>query len=144
MKPCVLLVSISHDCLCPACLIATASALCNAHHVPCEQTRCPSYTCHQPCLYAADISLLHAGIVIEKLNGIKVSERLQQQGFSDIWYIQDMLHETLTALADAQLLLGMMSILKVQAEHQHVCHLLIASCDAVEHSSVSCPLTSYL
>lgn len=47
------------------------------------------------------------GIVIEKLNGIKVSERLQQHGFSDIWYIQDMLHETLTALADAQLLLGL-------------------------------------
>lgn len=48
----------------------------------------------------------HTGIVIEKLNGIKVSERLQQPHFCDIWYIQDMLRETLTAMADAQQLLG--------------------------------------
>ena len=47
-----------------------------------------------------------AGIIIEKLDGIKVSERLHQADFADIWYIQDMMHETLTALADAQLLLG--------------------------------------
>ena len=46
------------------------------------------------------------GIVIEKLNGIKVSERLQQAHFCDIWYIQDMLRETLTAMADAQQMLG--------------------------------------
>ncbi|KAL3144267.1 hypothetical protein ABBQ32_004038 [Trebouxia sp. C0010 RCD-2024] len=47
------------------------------------------------------------GIIIEKLNGIKVSERLQQPRFCDIWYIQDMLRETLTAMADAQRLLGL-------------------------------------
>lgn len=46
------------------------------------------------------------GIVIEKLNGIKVSERLQEPHFCDIWYIQDMLRETLTAMADAQQMLG--------------------------------------
>lgn len=46
------------------------------------------------------------GIVIEKLNGIKVSERLQQPDFCDIWYIQDMLRATLTAMADAQQMLG--------------------------------------
>lgn len=49
----------------------------------------------------------YTGIVIEKLNGIKVSERLEQKKFADIWYIQDMLRETLTAMADAQLMLGM-------------------------------------
>ena len=47
-----------------------------------------------------------AGIVIEKLNGIKVSERMQQKEFADIWYIQDMLRESLTAMADAQQMLG--------------------------------------
>ena len=46
------------------------------------------------------------GIVIEKLNGIKVSERMQQKEFADIWYIQDMLRESLTAMADAQQMLG--------------------------------------
>ncbi|KAL3130536.1 hypothetical protein ABBQ38_008348 [Trebouxia sp. C0009 RCD-2024] len=45
------------------------------------------------------------GVVIEKLNGI--SERLQQPRFCDIWYIQDMLREVLTAMADAQRLLGL-------------------------------------
>jgi len=48
------------------------------------------------------------GVVIEKLNGIKVSERLQQRNFADIWYIQDMLRESLTAMADAQQMLGML------------------------------------
>lgn len=46
------------------------------------------------------------GIVIEKLNGIKVSERMQQKDFADIWYIQDMLRESLTAMAEAQQMLG--------------------------------------
>ena len=46
------------------------------------------------------------GVVIEKLNGINVSERLQQSSFCDIWYVQDLLRETLTAMADAQRLLG--------------------------------------
>lgn len=47
------------------------------------------------------------GIVIEKLNGIKISERMQQKKFADIWYIQDMLRESLTAMADAQQMLGL-------------------------------------
>lgn len=50
--------------------------------------------------------MVSAGIVIEKLNGIKVSERMQQKEFADIWYIQDMLRESLTAIADAQQMLG--------------------------------------
>ena len=45
-------------------------------------------------------------MVIEKLNGIKVSERLEQAEFDDIWYIQEMLQETMTAMNQAQMLLG--------------------------------------
>jgi len=60
-----------------------------------------------------------AGIVIEKLNGIKVSERMQQKEFADIWYIQDMLRESLTAMADAQQMLGKLAGTIVCAVHLH-------------------------
>ena len=54
-----------------------------------------------------------AGIVIEKLNGIKVSERLQQPDFDDIWYIQEMVQDTMTAMNQAQMLLGELMIVKL-------------------------------
>lgn len=44
--------------------------------------------------------------MIEKLNGIKVSERLQQADFDDIRYIQEMIQESMTAMNQAQMLLG--------------------------------------
>ncbi len=44
---------------------------------------------------------------------------MQQKEFADIWYIQDMLRESLTAMADAQQMLGKLASFLACAVHLH-------------------------
>ena len=44
---------------------------------------------------------------------------MQQKEFADIWYIQDMLRESLTAMADAQQMLGKLASTFACAVHLH-------------------------
>ena len=86
-----------------------------------------------------------AGIVIEKLNGIKVSERMQQREFADIWYIQDMLRESLTAMADAQQMLGKLASTFACAVHlhDHICSFTSKPFGSELHCNARCHFTGY-
>ena len=57
-------------------------------------------------LHIVSVVPCNTGIIIEKLNGIKVSERLQQPEFDDIYYIQCMIQQTMNAMNQAHMLLG--------------------------------------
>ncbi len=91
------------------------------------------------------IYVYFAGIVIEKLNGIKVSERMQQKEFADIWYIQDMLRESLTAMADAQQMLGKLAGTFACAVHlhDHIRSFTLKLFGSEVHCNARCHLTDY-